>query len=87
MVELLQADEPVDELGDALAAAVLQRARELLLGQRHRHFLRRDRVTQGELQRRDRVCVRIGLACEEGDDAWAFLEGQKGTNWFKLGAQ
>ncbi len=82
MAVLLQPDQPVEELGDALARAVLQAAREFRIGKRDRDLLVRDRVAECEVQRRDRESVRVRFPSEEGDEARAgFFERQQRTNY------
>ena len=80
MASLLEAEQPVDELGDPRTSAVLQPARELLLGERDGDLLVRHGVAERELQRRNRVCIRIGLAGEEGDHARALFKWEEGTD-------
>ena len=68
MAVLLQADKPVEKLGDTLTRTILQAAHELCLGERDGDLLIRDGVAEREVQRRDRERVRIWLPGEEGDE-------------------
>ena len=81
MAELLQANQPVQQIRNALAAAVLEAACELLLAQGHGHLLVRDRVAECEVERCDRERVRVRLSCEQGDDAWGVFQMQQGTDY------
>ena len=90
MAMLLQADQPVEEVRDALAGAVLEAARELRIGERDGHLLVRDGVTECELQRRDREGVCVRFPCEEGDETrtGVFKRQQRANyGWERLACQ
>ena len=80
MAILLQADEPIKQIGNTLALAVLQAPRELCLAQADRRVLVSHGVTEGELQRCDREGVRVRLACEKTDYSRTLLEWEESSN-------